>query len=344
MNHDTLGDRLISLSGSPFDVGRQMGTHLQSTLAGYIHYYLKNGPLKFGSLDLESLQHGAMGWFDALPGRFQEEIRGIAAGSGVSLQQLAEWGYADAGSPARCSAFILSTPGGPWIGRNNDLWTPDLWGYAIHRHIPGRLSTLIFGMRGEIFAATGINQTGLWLHYNWLPVFDTPKADAWTPYVLMTEMLETCQTIDQVEAVLKSTTRTGGMLIFALQNQNGVATGALLECTCQQVARMNLQEGFLAGTNHYLVLPTPHPACDYAPQSVQRLAAMQEHLANLSKSPEVRDLIAILANPQVEQHREDYGTVYANLYNPTRKAIWFTFGGYPAASQGQWQQIPWPFT
>jgi len=217
-------------------------------------------------------------------------------------------------------------------------------GYAIQRAIPGRLSTLIFGMRGEIFAATGINQAGLWLHYNWLPSFDTPKADAWTPYVLMSEMLETCQTINEVEQVLQSTTRTGSMLIFALQNQPGETTGALLECACQRVARQDLQEGFLAGTNHYQMLPTPFPAVEYAPQSVQRLAAMQEQLVNISQSPEARDLIAVLANPQIEQHQEDYGTVYANLYNPTQKTIWFTFGGYPAASQGQWLQIAWPFT
>ena len=337
-------DRLLKLAGTPFEVGKQLGEHLGHTLAENIHHYLKNGPLKFGNLRTDLLQKGAMRWLDSLPQRFQEEMRGLSEGSGVSLQQIAEWGYADADIQTGCSAFLLSTDQGCWVGRNNDLWTPELWGFVIQCAVKGRLGTLTFGMQAEIFAATGLNQTGLWLHYNWLPTFDSPGLNSWTPYVLLTEMLETCKTIDEVELVLNSTTRTGGMLIFAVHHDGNGPEGAMFECTCQRVSRQNLGERFIAGTNHYQTIATPQAAESYAPDSVRRLDAIESQIRILSEQPSTSELVAILADPRVEQHLDDYGTVYANLYNHQQKAIWFTFGGYPAASHGRWRQIHWPFT
>ncbi len=80
------------------------------------------------------------------------------------------------------------------------------------------------GMRGELYAATGVNSSGLWLHYNWLPALDQPEADAWTPFVLLTDILETCEDIDEVEARLRSDNRQGGMLIFSA-SPDGQAAG-----------------------------------------------------------------------------------------------------------------------
>lgn len=340
MNHMST-ERFLHLRGSPYQVGRALGVHLKDRLARDIEHYITSGPVKFGNLDLSKLHKGAMDWFERLPKRFRSEMEGLAEGSGVTLQTIAEWGYADVGGRTGCSSFILRSQGETWVGRNNDLWVPDLWGYAIQRRISGRLGTLTFGMRGEIFAATGLNEAGLWLHYNWLPVFDLPIDKTWAPYVLLTEILETCTTIDQVESKLKTTKRNGGMLIFASEGQSDAC--AMLECACQTLDRTDCDSGSLAGTNHYQNLPTPQPPSVYAPASVARLETMSNRLAKLPDSPEPEDLIGILADPGVEQHQEDYGTVYANLCSTTSRQLWFTFGGFPAASRGNWQKIPWPF-
>ena len=228
-----------------------------------------------------------------------------------------------------------------WVGRNNDLWVPDLWGYAIRRQVTGRLATLIFGMRGELFAATGLNQAGLWLHYNWLPPVNFPAAqDAWTPYVLLTEILETCKDVDEAESRLESTNRTGGMLVFAA---DGNGNGAIFECSCTDIHRQDLNDTFLAGTNHYQYLSVPSNSPDEPPDSIERLTVLATKLNELPDLPTTEDLIRVLADPSVEQHRLDYGTVYANLYAPLTRQLWFTFGGFPAASRGNWQPIPWPF-
>ena len=334
-------DRYLRVSGTPYQVGLVLGEALQSQLAQDIDHYLSDGPLKFGEIDQNSLTEGAMAWFESLPQRFRKELEGLADGSGVPIRRIAEWNFADAGSSTGCSGFLLRSNGAIWLGRNNDLWVPDLWGYAIRRQISGRLGTINFGMRGELFAATGLNQAGLWLHYNWLPSFEQVAINGWTPYVLLTELLETCKNIDEIEARLRETTRTGGMLIFALEGNN--AAGAILECSPTKTVRRDLDQAFQAGTNHYRYLPTAQPSTDYAPKSVARLEALEACLNALPQNLQPNDLMAVLAEPNIEQRLPDYGTVYANLYHPASRQIWFTFGGYPAASHGNWQQIPWAF-
>ncbi len=334
-------ERYIRLNGTPYQIGLTLGKKLRGQLAEDIDLYIKEGPARFGKVSMETLYTGALNWYKHLPLRYRAELEGMADGSGVPLHKIAEWGFVDAGGQKGCSSFIIKHEGQIWIGRNNDLWVPDLWGYAIRRQVNGRLGYVSFGMRGEAFAATGLNQTGLWLHYNWLPAFDLPPKRAWTPFVLLTEMLETCKNIREVENLLHSTPRTGGMMIFAAEGPNGNC--AILECSCQQVARVDCQAGFIAGTNHYTYLDTPDLPGSYAPESVKRLERLSKLLSELNISPTSENLIQILADPDVEQHREGYGTVYANLCNPTAEKCWFTLGGFPAASQGNWQLIPWPF-
>ena len=46
---------------------------------------------------------------------------------------------------------------------------------------------------------------------------------------------------------------------------------------------------------------------------------------------------------RVEARGERSETVYANVVCPGRREIWYTLGGYPAASAGNWQRIEWPW-
>jgi len=54
-------------------------------------------------------------------------------------------------------------------------------------------------------------------------------------------------------------------------------------------------------------------------------------------------LVRVLADPEVEGRGEDSGTVYANVVCPSAGEVWYTLGGYPAASQGNWQRLEWPW-
>jgi hypothetical protein len=56
------------------------------------------------------------------------------------------------------------------------------------------------------------------------------------------------------------------------------------------------------------------------------------------------DLIQILADDEIERREKDIITVYSNVACPNTGEIWYTFGGYPAASKGNWQRLDWPWT
>jgi hypothetical protein len=55
------------------------------------------------------------------------------------------------------------------------------------------------------------------------------------------------------------------------------------------------------------------------------------------------DLIEVLADDHVERRAQDFATVYANVGCPATGELWFTFGGHPAASRGEWLPIAWPW-
>jgi len=56
-----------------------------------------------------------------------------------------------------------------------------------------------------------------------------------------------------------------------------------------------------------------------------------------------KDIINILADDLVEQRDSHYITVESAVACPTEKQIWYTLGGYPAASSGNWSRIEWPW-
>jgi hypothetical protein len=274
-------------------------------------------------------------------------MEGLAEGSGAPLQRIAEWSFVEECVVGGCSAFVCDVGGDLWVGRNNDIWVPDLWGYVTIREVEGRIPTMSFGMEGDPFTATGINREHLWLHYNWLPAGDTPTPGkaARLPFVLLTTALETCSSLDDVELMLGEVDRKGGMMLFAVDGKSD--SGAVYECACSTHVKRELEGSWIAGTNHCCGSGGQEGSDDSALSSQCRCGRMAEMLDELLEGGGAVDvpcdLIDVLADPGVEQRGEDYGTVYANVACPGKDAAWHTFGGYPAASAGEWGRIEWPW-
>ncbi len=224
-----------------------------------------------------------------------------------------------------------------------------MWGYVTIREIDGRISALSFGLEGDVFTPTGINQEQLWLHYNYLPAWDRPHPDRphLPGYAWMVEALETCRTLQDVEVLLRRVQRDDGMLLFAVDGKTD--TYALYECSCTTVHKRETDRDWLVGTNHYVTHSQAPALDDTGSRSTirryRRLSQLIEGLANAQRkatSP-VNDLIPILADHGVEARTGDTVTVYANVACPRDQLLWYTFGGYPAASQGNWQRLAWPW-
>ena len=338
-------DRIYRFKGSPKEIGRAAGRALGQKLEHNISRYIAR---RQGATDMDKLRQGAMPWLRRLPQRIQDEYAGMAEGANLPLQRLAEWAYVEECELNRCSGAVCMIENRSWVARNNDAFVPDMWGYATIREVEGRIPTISFSLEGDVCTPTGINKDRLWLHYNYLPVWDEPPPGKphLPGYVFLTEALELCRTIRDVEALLCEINRDGGMLLFAVDGKT--EEFALFECTCVSHFRREPSENWIVGTNHYCVCPVPAlPAEEQASTTSSRFRRMEHLVQMMYASPTAphlpTDLMRILADDAIEMRGTEFATVYANVACPSRGEIWYTFGGYPAASAGNWQQLAWPW-
>jgi hypothetical protein len=340
VNHSAVDQRTYHLKGSPWSAGVALGQALGERLEENITRYIETGPAQHGRIDRDKLQQGAIPWLRRLPERFQVELEGMAAGANLPLQRLAEWCYVEECMEFGCSSAVGRVDGRTWLARNNDLWAPDMWGYVMTREIDGRIPRIDLGLEGEIFTSSGINREQLWLHYNYLPAPDRPsgRKPYYPCYVLLSQALESCSSIPEVEALLDQYDRDDGMMLFAVDGK--IDEFAVIECTSTSFQRRQSSGNWTVGTNHYC---TPLGPAAKREDSQKRYQRMQTLISQTSHINPPADLIGILADEGVEVCGESYGTVYAAVACPSLPAIWYTFGGYPAASAGNWQPLNWPW-
>jgi hypothetical protein len=338
-------NRIYRFKGSPKEIGLAAGRALGEKLEHNISRYLAR---RQAATDMNKLRQGALPWLRRLPQRIQDEYEGMAEGANLPLQRLAEWAYVEECESNRCSGAVCLIGNRAWVARNNDTFVPDMWGYVTIREVDGRIPTISFSLEGDVFTPTGISQDRLWLHYNYLPVWDKPAPGKphLPGYAFLTEALELCRTIRDVEALLGEIHRDGGMLLFAVDGKT--EEFVLFECTCANHFRRDPSEAWIVGTNHYCVCPDPAlPAEEQGSSTLSRFRRM-EHLVQTLYTPQATprlpaDLIRVLADDAVEMRGAEFATVYANVACPSRGEIWYTFGGYPAASVGDWQRLDWPW-
>jgi hypothetical protein len=341
---DVAPGRISHFKGSPKEIGIAMGRSLGDRLEQNITHYIHRRPTGPEILDINHLRRGALPFLRSLPQRYQEELEGMALGANVPLQRIAEWVFVEKCLEGGCSGFICQVNGHTWTGRNNDLNMPEMWGYLTVREVTGRIPTISFCMEGDVFTPTGINQEKLWLHYNYLPPVDQPSGDrsVLPGYIIIPEALETCTSLQELEALLQLVERDSGMMLFAIDGKSEEC--AIYECTCSTYSKRILNGKWIAGTNHYCTRNRDEPS----PISEARYARIETLLNDLYSSRETssiqwNDLVAILADEGIEGREADYGTVYSNVACPSQSKVWYTFGGYPAASAGNWKEVHWPW-
>ncbi len=343
-------DRVQHVKGTArevgFAMGRLLGERLEQNIARYIR---ESGEAdsKF-SIDWEKLEHGALEWLATLPQRFQDEFAGMAEGAGLSLERVAQWSFVEQCMLPRCSSSVSVVDGHAWVARNNDSIAPGMWGYVSIREVAGRIPTITLSCEGDIFAPSGINQERLWLHYNALPVVDVLNEGEphIPPFVFMLDALESCRSLADVESMLQRIQRTDGMLLFAVDGKTDEF--AIFECGHKKYYRRDPTGPWIAGTNHYCMCEDPDPPSEDQPlNTFSRMKRMETLLSSLYSQPEPinipADLIRILGDDEIERRYQAFATVYAAVACPHTGEIWYTFGGYPAASQGNWQRLEGPW-
>jgi len=332
--------KIQHFEGDGYQVGYAIGCSVKDKLQDNISHII-NIAEKIYRADLSQIKTGASAWIETLPEQYRLEARGLSDGSGCPMDLIAQWVFFDKFLDGGCTSFIITdNNGSAWIGRNNDYIAPKMWSHINIIAKKDIIPVMLFGMGGDLFSGTGYNKEKIWLHYNWLPVWDMPGQGAYPPYVFLRMALESCRNKRELEKMLKYIPRNGGMNLFFVDGKDN--TCAVYECTCNNFIKRELNYKYIAGANHYNIMSVPLDYEHDFSASHKRQKAAEDILAGMKNINFcIEDLISILSYPNIEQDNGLYGTVYANIACPATDKLYYACGGFPAASQSQWEFIDW---
>ena len=288
-----------------------------------------------------------------VPSRYQEEMRGLAQGAGLSLGAILLINVLDdlANNSPRCSALAA---GGPY--------TPE-GAYLLGRNLDYPLFTAMMVRYQTLFLLEPANS---------LPLASL----AWPGYVgVCTGMNRTGVALAQLTSMSRGSTRRG--VPAALRFRQGLEQGAdvpaaaslvlkargtignnLMLCSAKEAACLELaagqgvirypQGGLLLATNHYQSGPMASLKGDFPPRlpfspltpnhfteaySQSRLVRLRELTRGRRLGPGA--LQKILADP----HIANLGTVVSAVFAPGEQKLWVARGEQPPVSQGSFQEI-----
>lgn len=365
---EVISMRVDQFPGGPEESGFAHGRTLRDLLepAFRERYITEIG--RVIAYEREDLRSQAARWLDELPEHFQLEIDAMAAGGGLAAIKVAEFLFADIAKSTEgaerntpigpmCSALLSGCARGSlWIARNCDWLRPTLLRgvSAVVHEAPNRIPMMSMGIRGDIDADTGINAEGLWLHIHTMHardrVVEGEPVHSWLFWGR--EALETCATIDELEAFARRMQRDQGLM--AIVGHGPTNAGCVFECTRTTTRRHDIDpRDPRCVTNHPLSKPLPSYA-GHAAQGTQRssgtisrLRAMRQHIEDTPPRRFPDDLKQLLASEGVEMRTPEWiRTIYAAVVNPQTQTVWFAsgdHGGAPAASTGAWSRVrpPW---
>lgn len=327
-------------NGSGYKIGFSMGSELKNVLYTNINKFIDVVNEVYG-LDYKRLRDNSSTWLLKLPVEYIEELEGLANGSGCSIELISQWIYCDRYIGGGCTSFIYKHNGNLWIGRNNDYLAPEMWTQINIINKDGCIPVMIFGLKGELFSGTGYNAEKLWVHYNYLPVWDMPDLSekAIPPFVFLRMALETCRDIHDIELLLKKTIRDGGMNFFVVDGKEN--TYCVFECTCKGFVKRTNSEVCISGANHYVETIIPQNFTSDFSDSRIRQAATESILGSMKHLKAPIDFIKVLSNPKIERNNGLAGTVYSNVACPALDKVWFAGNGFPSASMSTWEEVIW---
>lgn len=328
-------------SGTAEEIGTSIGKSIgrkefENNINRMIEAIDKNYGINFEKLESESRL-----WLESIPEEYQKELEGISQGADLSIKEIAKWYFSSMSIDGACTSFIKKIDNSWWVGRNNDYLLPKAWGHINIIEVEGKIPVMLFGLEGDIFSGTGFNKEKLWLHYNWLPVWDLPEKSKKTiaPFIFIRKALESCSSVEDVKQLLKNTVRDGGMNLFVVDGKNNKS--AVFECSSKNYKERKIEASYLAGANNYSAAKVPADFNFDFDNSIKRQNRVEKLLLEQKDRISIKNMIDILADSEVEQNNNLSGTVYSNIACPAENLIYFAYDGYPAASRSKWQKVEW---
>ncbi len=340
---------IVNLHGTPYEVGYQHGellkTEIHSLLDVMDDILRTNGSLQRILKD-GYLNYVTRTYFQYIPEKYRLEMKGIADGAGVLLQDVILINiYDDLFNLNQCTNISVwgdYTQNGEIVhGRNLDynlahsLWNRQV---VLVYAVQNQQQVVSVGWPGFIGILTGMNEAGLSLgsmtsEIKYDTIFGVPSG------ILYREIMESAKNIQQVEEILVSSRRTIGNNLMVTSRQDG--KGTVFEFTPRWlVSRSDYITDMVAAANHFELIREENENEEssesrYRQHQAERLA----HYYQNSTTPlNLIEMIGILDDRLVE---EDGVRPIANGMNiqsvvflPMREEIWISINDVVPAASG----------
>lgn len=314
--------RMIEISGSPRERGRQHGEAAADLIAASINYYTEALTQQTG-MSWAAITDSVSQWLpisEQFAPHLVEEMRGIAEGAGVEFAEIftlnvrGEFVYNHQGAAARaaatapeideddrdavdgCTSFFLTGPasgtGHTLVGQNWDWRTRTADTTLIVRVVQHPLPTVIMQVEAGQVGRHGANSAGIALNANGLGgSFGT---DIGLPQTLIRRLV-----LDQADiaAALKILVKTRPHIASNALLAHRSGFGIDLETTPGGVDWIYPEEGIIAHTNHFQASVPPQLAGNYRPVSADSLLRLPRVEAGLARvatattAPDSYDLV-----------------------------------------------------
>jgi hypothetical protein len=181
--------------GKLYNENRERGDDIIKALPWYIK--------PFGSL-IMSLVAGYSA--KRIPRKYRKELSGLSRGSGIPFNEIATAAFGGVIFDAACTAILARVDDGILHGQNLDFEPSYLGNYPVIAEYrpPGKNRYVNFGISGVPGMSHGVNERGISLTVNYGDgTFNRENRGLPMGYKIR-EILESCSTLDETEAMLRS--------------------------------------------------------------------------------------------------------------------------------------------
>jgi isopenicillin-N N-acyltransferase-like protein len=254
---------LVRLTGLPYAQGAQHGKTLREQIGHNLAVYFARFERELKLTRAETLDRAGR-YAEALRAQspaYYEGIRGIAAGSGYSLTEIAALNvryelfydeFVEKPMPDGCTAFALlpevTAEGHLLLGENWD-WIAGVRGAVVHTSEPDGLRTLAFTEAGIFGGKIGLNSAGLGLMINGLTSGDDDWSRLRLPFHARCYAILRCRDLDAAVAVVATASRSCSANFLIAQTPDQVVN---LETAPDQVGLSQCTNGYLVHSNHFI--------------------------------------------------------------------------------------------
>ena len=333
--------KILCLKGSAFEMGRQHGECLRDEIVYAIHRCIERFALSQQGWHRDTLLAFAQQLAQGLPDAYREELQGISAGSGASMDDLLLWNFFDDyWEVCGCSAFAASgartASGAMLVGHNIDFPEDGSQRVAVTiiREPTQGMPSLCHAWAGIVGTYEGMNLQGLVIANQFSETDDDDPGGV--PIKVVNRMLlDRCTCPIEAAELIRSVRRNFGSNILVADRERAL----VVECSGRDVVVRQAHAGVLAVSNHYCTLVPSQPQATSSYKTLERLASLERWLNDGRQPLNVSQCITRLDTPPIRRDGPpDNWTISSAVYEPDELKTHLAHGFLPA-SRGAFVEV-----